>query len=607
MVPSIPGPARGFGSQLCEMLSMSSMLELDLHEWCPEFDQVKDHFQGDNQIFIETLASNIDSQTDSITLFTNADDPDQMPNEETETILGFCRTVRSSHAFHETAHEKLVAIVLECDSTGRSRKSCSPMKVAELYETLSAPRFQSTHRIPAEANSQNTPERTTTLDEGGREVSSEAIRSEIPDAERRLVFIVNLDEWVVWALASTASPMQAISIRSFISNHIAFKADLDVNIPSDGPRTFALSFHLPFYVLRDTSKGARFHDPRGLRNSQDVGFMRDSLQPEVGTAPEMGTAPPCEYIYEVGVSCLVTGQNTRFWTAYMFLDDYDEGEEGEILEEYEAQREVLDESCVTLDPFTGRPIAWPLVKPREYFLNVLEVRSRQAGREWRYTVSHLLSYFGGTRDSYVQSIYDYGEEGRSIRKAYFVWINSVIKLLAKLRRSLGECTSAWTSFTSPAGDLCYFHAPKKQWDTAKTHKLQLVNIMKNFKQMSELLRELETVDGELKSTMNELGHHLSYENNESAILQIATAKDVKILTWVTFVTLASFHARGRFHEHTSRDPTTTGDAGNARRLPVRDRGVDLDRARPILRGTIRDDDEERFESTVRLAQAFYTL
>ncbi|KAK6822474.1 hypothetical protein PG987_014019 [Apiospora arundinis] len=431
---------------------MSPTLEVDLHEWCPEFELDKNHFQGDNQIYVKTFSPNFNSQTDVMVVFTNADDPDQMPNEETETVLRFCRK-----------------------------------------------RFKSYRQVPEAGDAPDSTERALLLDKTGlRGNISEDMTADAPEAERRLVFIVNLDEWIVWSLAATVSPIQATAVRSFISNHIAFKATLDVYIPPDGPRTFAMSFHLPFYVLRDTSKGARFHDPRGLRNSQDVGFMR--------TPSERSDEPSlsCEFIYQAGVSCLVTGQNFRFWTAYMFLDDYDESEEGEILEDYEAHRESLEEARITLDPFTGKPIAWKLMTPREFFLRVLEVRSGQAWREWRYTVSHILSYFGNTRDVYVQHLYEPGDEGRSKRKAYFVWINSVIKLLAKLRRSLGECTRAWASFTAPAGELCYFRAPAKQWDTMRTHKLQLVNIMKSFNHMSDLLRELEIVDGELKSTVNEV-------------------------------------------------------------------------------------------------------
>ena len=50
---------------------------------------------------------------------------------------------------------------------------------------------------------------------------------------------MNLDEWIVWSLAATASPIQATAIRSLISNHIAFKATLDVDIP--------VSVHFDFY------------------------------------------------------------------------------------------------------------------------------------------------------------------------------------------------------------------------------------------------------------------------------------------------------------------------------------------------------------------------
>lgn len=119
-----------------------------------------------------------------------------------------------------------------------------------------------------------------------------------------------------------------------------------------------------------------------------------------------GSSPSCEFIYQAGVSFLITGQNFRFWTAYMFLDDYDESEEGEVLEDYDASNRALEEEArITLDPFTGIPIAWQLMKPRQYFLKVLEVRSGRVWREWRYTVTHILSYFGDTVGFVFSGVY----------------------------------------------------------------------------------------------------------------------------------------------------------------------------------------------------------
>ncbi|KAK7990652.1 hypothetical protein PG990_014932 [Apiospora arundinis] len=493
-------------------------------EWCPEFDQARELLKGYRQVYIKTI-SDINPKTDDITLFTNRDDPNQTPNKPAETISGFCRFVRSEKAFKLKATDRLVAIVHDCDSAGNFREPRSPVTATKLHEALLRPRFKPDRRAYGAA---------------GRSCATEPLHSEkkqekaIPDtstnkiteAERRLVFIVNPDECVVWALATTVSPIQVKAMRTFISNHITFKASFDVSI-TDRPLTYALSFHLPYYALRDTPKSARFRDFRGLRNADDVEFLRTPSQTDADSSPL------CKRIHQAKLSCLVTGQDLHTWDAYMFLDNYNEYEDGDIdiEEDLDPEKEALDRARVTLDPFSGMPLAWPNITPREYFLNVLEGFSTQANNEWANTVSQIMSDFDATRDMYIESLYDQGDEGRNRRHEYSRWTNSVIHLLAKLKRSLDQCVNAWACFAAPDGGFCNFR------NMTERNQRQAIVIMKNFKNMSGLLRELEVVECELMNTTTELGHLLSHESNEMANLQSAAAKDVKILTWVTFHSL----------------------------------------------------------------------
>lgn len=150
-----------------------------------------------------------------------------------------------------------------------------------------------------------------------------------------------------------------------------------------------MSFHLPFYALRDFSKGGPFHDIGRLRNSQNIDFMQKTF--ELDTGPSLP-----EYLYQVEASCLVIGQDSRIWSAYTFIDSCNEYEDGGVLEDYKAQKEELGGVCDMFDPVTGKPLAWAAMTPREFFLGILEVRSEQAEREWCNTVSRILARYYST-------------------------------------------------------------------------------------------------------------------------------------------------------------------------------------------------------------------
>ncbi|KAK8022466.1 hypothetical protein PG993_013233 [Apiospora rasikravindrae] len=489
------------------------------HEWCPEFDQVRDLLRGYCQPFMETL-SRINAKTDDITLFTDAGDPNQMPNEAADTILGFCRFVTSAGAFKRKAGNRLLAVIHDSDSTGRCREPRPPLAVTKLHEALLKPRFKLESHISSSSGKIDATEPLCSKNKHGKDITK-ASTNEISDANRRLVFVVNPDECAVWALAVTVSHMEALAMRTFISNYIAFKASFDVIIPTEGALTFAMSFHLPYYALRDASKGAQFHDSRELRSVENIGFLRQSPQTDIGSSSL------CKHMYQAKLSCLVTGQDLRIWTAYMFFDNYNDYEGDDIHEEYNPDKEALNKARLTLDPFSGKPLAWPQITPREYFLRALEVLSTQADKEWSSTVSHIVSDFDATRIIYAGRLYDHGEEGRALRQDYSKWTNSVITLLAKLKRSLDQCVNAWESFATDGG-LCYFR------HMTRIDRRRVDIIITNFKHMSSLLRELEVVNSELMNITTQLGYLLSHESNEMANLQSETAKDVKVLTWVTF-------------------------------------------------------------------------
>ncbi|KAK8015878.1 hypothetical protein PG991_008766 [Apiospora marii] len=498
----------------------------DLHAWCPEFDQVKEPILNYSQAYLERL-SDVRPGTDDIAFFTHADDPGLLPNEEAGILLDFCRTIRTAEDFHTSAPKRLAAILHDSNSAGKSRETHYPLTAARLLEKLSVPRFKSSRRIPGSTDEADATEHETPLaEESLKGTTSELTTIELPEAKRRLVLVVNLDQAVAWALMKTASHNQAAALRSFIADHVSFKASLETTVITQTQLTFELRFHLPFYARRDSSKGGPFHDLKKLKNPQYV----DTI---LSTPVSDTSSPLTEYIYQAEASCLVTGQDHHIWTAHTFIDGCHEYGDGGVLEDYESQKEVWGRVCDMFDPVSGKLIASPSVTPREFFLGLLEVRSELAKNEWHNTRS---SYDDCLKRSLAAGAgQDDGVKVGFTKKDYSCWIHSARRVLEMLRRSLIDCISVWETFTS--GDIHYFFAPGDDWDMSRTHNHQMAAIRRNFNKMATLLQKLDTVRDELHNTMNELGHHLDYENNESAITQIATAKDVKILTWVTFYSL----------------------------------------------------------------------
>ncbi|KAK0703953.1 hypothetical protein B0T26DRAFT_794513 [Lasiosphaeria miniovina] len=196
---------------------------------------------------------------------------------------------------------------------------------------------------------------------------------------RRVLYITNLDPWCTLAIAAAAPSNQVPFLRDFVYKHITFQQGMGVKLKSSGFQSFQLSFHLTCFAWRangirsfDDRLGA---DKRPLRNGKNVSYLYGSA---VG---------PDIYIYEVQTSCMVTGMDNRFWTAYGFFDTYhDGGESKHDLSFYEPA-----EGEINTDPLTGGRYASdsPIRTAREYFLRVMESCVNDAKDEW-LNVGHSL-------------------------------------------------------------------------------------------------------------------------------------------------------------------------------------------------------------------------
>jgi hypothetical protein len=163
------------------------------------------------------------------------------------------------------------------------------------------------------------------------------------------------------------------------------------NIPrqSDGPPSFQMEFHLPFFALRNgnksddlSSSGSRHR----LRKWENLILLRQD-QTESDSQQSY-----C--LEESQLSCIVHGVDEWNWTCYAFEDNREgidaEDEIGQV-----PDRQV-DNGDITFDVDDEDPILLlldsrkqPIWRPREYFLKAFEVKVRRFWTEWNALVYRL--------------------------------------------------------------------------------------------------------------------------------------------------------------------------------------------------------------------------
>ncbi|KAH8662643.1 hypothetical protein BGZ61DRAFT_402356 [Ilyonectria robusta] len=224
-----------------------------------------------------------------------------------------------------------------------------------------------------------------------------------PDADRRLIFVTNLDPWTMMAIMATASLHQVGALGTSFYRHLAFESFIGSHCPSNGLstffQTFRLAFDLPYYVFRRAARRKPPQDHRGRgpnathREATDLSFL---TRIPAGSPPRF----ELEYLCQAQVSVLITGSDPWRWVAYCFVDNYfDQEDTGDSPDVYDEDREVDEDTGVCHiqpDPLTagGLDANFPIKGPREYFLAVLQARLRDIRVEWQKLVSELETLIG---------------------------------------------------------------------------------------------------------------------------------------------------------------------------------------------------------------------
>jgi len=145
---------------------------------------------------------------------------------------------------------------------------------------------------------------------------------------------------------------------------------------------YYLAFHLPYYATRSSADPVLDlrHDANGrpLRKATDVSF----LDPERKNKA---------FMYSAHTSCVINGLDLQIWVAYMFVDNFFDGElASDSVQRIERLRQE-DDYMVDYDPFTSDSdhLKEPISDPRELFVCALNSRLNKVKLEWVKTVGIL--------------------------------------------------------------------------------------------------------------------------------------------------------------------------------------------------------------------------
>ncbi|KAK1995406.1 hypothetical protein LX36DRAFT_163325 [Colletotrichum falcatum] len=378
----------------------------------------------------------------------------------------------------------------------------------------------------------------------------------VVDADRRLIYVANLDGWGIMALVGTSSESLFRVLGDFILNYICATPSIGVSFPTEGPQTFVMQFSLPFRVWRSTAhlmNDTRKSPVTGttLRLSRDVTFLRDLAGSKEKPVISDG-------IYATNISCIVTGYDQSRWTGLVFLETWFD----EVLDDPSPDmvtRYVNDHSDgLLLDPLCrGKEDAikseW---SPRPYFIRILAVRLFQVRQEWASLFYHLTQRMVALvrrHEDFIRRVRthtmdqvpslptqreileDFDELENCFRRFKEVW--------SELAQVLQENVRSGESFMKT--DVQYFCNYDEPSDDAATCFPYLAQIRQTFKELEQLRQRAGDMQRKCKEIVEEVASVRKLHRQQSNVVTPVdysprVLAETTILTSPVIITAALF-------------------------------------------------------------------
>ncbi|KAI2469035.1 hypothetical protein F4781DRAFT_431713 [Annulohypoxylon bovei var. microspora] len=216
----------------------------------------------------------------------------------------------------------------------------------------------------------------------------------------------------------------------------------------------------------------------------------------------------------------------------------------------ESIAEYIDQESVDImaDPFTAgkRPMGDLPCDPREHFLITLKIRLNQARKEWLQVflaIDEDIQQY--RRDYWVKTLRvashkksrqkvgsDMDRNRSQSRDEHQEWMRQSFELLREFIGILNQYSEEWKRFSDTSGNYFASTDDSGHWDRLRKSLeaidqeiIHLERLRNKFKYLLECCEEMSRV----------FNCRIALEDNESALFQQETARDVKVLTWITFV------------------------------------------------------------------------
>ncbi|KAI6083508.1 hypothetical protein F4821DRAFT_262891 [Hypoxylon rubiginosum] len=468
-----------------------------LYRWDSIFDTPRIASDRYDEPFVNNVGDGetANPSIDVIRFFMQAFDGDDSCHFATDTVVDFCEGANLSNLQrNESATTQLVALLN--DSGG--------MTARDLLEALA---------------------------------QSRRVRIDETNIKINRLYIEDLNRWTILALAASVPDHQAAIVGEFVYNHLEFDPLIKTKIIRSALPAFAFEFHLPYFAFRKHKLPQRdkrqFGNGKTLRQCHDITFLR--------TMDSKDDNSLNEYVYESQLSYLVSGLSRYSWSAYLFNDLYFElDDNSDSVAGYDAEREMEP----GLDPLSTGKIflsAAPC-EPREYFLFIFEIRMRRIKKEWKQLYGAIDEAIRTYKSEYwtrtghgVSSRLNTDRQRTQSREDLQEWIRRSTELLRKFITSLDQLIREWNGFRNTG--INYFTST-----VSPDHLTKLLNTITAIDQhvidLGRLLPKFNhTMDCLSEDMLRDVNLLIAHESNESALFQQKTARDVKILTRITFLTL----------------------------------------------------------------------
>ncbi|KAH3986030.1 hypothetical protein HBI24_037400 [Parastagonospora nodorum] len=295
---------------------------------------------------------------------------------------------------------------------------------------------------------------------------------DLPDSDRRLVFVANPDGYDILAVTETAPQHLHEALGGFLERYVSLRTALKVKLSDCGFPAYQIQYHLPHFVLRKKRQSSKRHTEKLQRTRVDLSFLSQVL-------PSTFNEEPLELV-QVQISVVLCGTSETRYTVYCFEDN-----------DHDDDREMGDDEF-SEDGFQADQIAKgeidanrPIWNPREYILVTLLERITQVTKEWArvvHVIDSASARFASGRTTASNSRNPFFCENIA---ATSYWTRRMLQVLRQLLRTIRETIKVWETFKSDNGDIGYFS------DLVSTPGVSATRILRTLHQIHAAFDELK--------------------------------------------------------------------------------------------------------------------